>query len=255
MTQAGIDFGYPFWLNYGHLCVTAAAGAALVAAFWFGSPIALRLGLAALVVWAVVSATIAHVGIAPTRVPSLPTGAFLVSGGGRVLDVGAGTGRSSLMVLTARPRASVVASDLFSSSFERHFGDERRPIDRLRRNLEAAGVSDRATIEVADMRALPFTDATFDAVVSAYAMDHIGREGADAAVREAHRVLRPGGEFLLIVVNDDWWGRIAFGPLLAHGNLPSPAWWREVGKAAGFRPVESGTRPITSWFLFVRDDG
>ena len=35
---------------------------------------------------------------------------------GRVLDLGAGTGRSSIMVLTERPQATLVASDLFGPS-------------------------------------------------------------------------------------------------------------------------------------------
>jgi ubiquinone/menaquinone biosynthesis C-methylase UbiE len=41
---------------------------------------------------------------------------------GRVLDIGAGTGRSSIKVLKARPQAISVALGLFGESFKQHFG-------------------------------------------------------------------------------------------------------------------------------------
>ena len=47
--------------------------------------------------------------------------------------------------------------------------------ERLLSNLKAAGVEQRATIQTGDMRKLPFEAATFDAVVSTYAVDHLGR--------------------------------------------------------------------------------
>ena len=75
--------------------------------------------------------------------PTLPTERFLASGVGRVLDVGAGTGRSSIMVLQARPRATVVATDLFGESFDQHFGRNGNPEQRLLANLRTAGVDQR----------------------------------------------------------------------------------------------------------------
>jgi ubiquinone/menaquinone biosynthesis C-methylase UbiE len=104
---------------------------------------------------------------------SMPTQNFLRSGSGRILDLGAGTGRSSIMVLEARPKATLVALDLFGGSFDTHFGGGVSPQQRLLSNLTAAGVEDRATIMQADMRKLPFEPATFDAIVSSYAIDHL----------------------------------------------------------------------------------
>ena len=49
---------------------------------------------------------------------------------GVVLDLGAGTGRSSIMVLLERPGVTLVASDLFGASFNQHFGSGQRPQDR-----------------------------------------------------------------------------------------------------------------------------
>jgi 2-polyprenyl-6-hydroxyphenyl methylase/3-demethylubiquinone-9 3-methyltransferase len=48
-------------------------------------------------------------------------------------------------------------------------------------------------------RALPFADATFDAVVAVEAFEHMGNVGD--AVAEARRVLRPGGRLIVVDKN------------------------------------------------------
>jgi ubiquinone/menaquinone biosynthesis C-methylase UbiE len=60
------------------------------------------------------------------------------------------------------------------------------------------GVSDRVHIETADMRALPFSDATFDLVVSSLAIHNI-RANTDRqrAITEGFRVLKPGGRMVI----------------------------------------------------------
>jgi ubiquinone/menaquinone biosynthesis C-methylase UbiE len=46
---------------------------------------------------------------------------------------------------------------------------------------------------VADMRDLPFPDASFDRVRSWHSLEHVNQEGGWRAVCEFHRVLKPGG--------------------------------------------------------------
>jgi SAM-dependent methyltransferase len=245
-----LDFGYPWWLNYGHLALFGVLLAAVLAARAAGLRRWIVLPLCVLALWAGSVAVLVHLyGI--NHVPPLPTQAFLRSGTGRVLDLGAGTGRSSIMVLRERPHATLVASDLFGVSFTQHFGSGQRPQDRLLANLKSAGVDGRATIERADMLDLPFADHAFDAIVSAYAMDHLGRSGARTALAEAHRVLKPGGDFLLILVANDRWAKLAFGPLLSHGGIPGPDWWRDAVTKAGFDIREQGARPVTTYFLLT----
>jgi hypothetical protein len=89
----------------------------------------------------------------------------------------------------------------------------------------------------------------FDALVSAYAMDHPGRSGARTALTEAHRVLKPSGDFLLMLVANDGWAMLAFGPLLSHGGTYGADWWRSAATAAGFEVRGEGARPVTTWFL------
>jgi SAM-dependent methyltransferase len=250
VSHTSIDFGYPWWLNYGHLALFGVLLAAVLAARAIGASRSVMVLLGASSLWAGSVAILVHFyGI--NHVPPLPTPAFLSSGTGRVLDLGAGTGRSSIMVLSDRPKATLVASDLFGTSFAQHFGPGDRPQDRLLANLKAAGVAERATIETADMLKLPFTDRSFDAIVSAYAMDHLGRNGARTALAEAHRVLKPGGDFLLILVANDRWAKLAFGPMLSHGGTYGPDWWRDAAAKAGFDVREEGTRPVTTYFLLT----
>lgn len=247
-----LDFGYPWWLSYGHLAVLAVFATGLLMGYarkWSRWPMIV---LGALAIWSAAVFLLVHFGLDINGRASLPTQNFFRSGTGRVLDLGAGTGRSSIMVLASRPEATLVASDLFGHSFESHFGHGESPQDRLLRNLKAAGVDQRATIVTADMRKLPFEAASFDAIVSSYAVDHLNRDGIAQTLAEAARVLKPGGDFLLVLVSNDRWVKFAFGPLLSHGGTRGSAWWGATVKAAGFQVLEEGTSPATLYFLLRR---
>lgn len=50
---------------------------------------------------------------------------------------------------------------------------------------------------LADAAALPFADAAFTAVLDVHCTGHLGAAGRGAAAREAFRVLRPGGTFVV----------------------------------------------------------
>lgn len=244
-----INFGYPWFLSYGHLVVTAVA-----LSFWllgyarkWSKVLMVLIGAATL--WSAAGFLVARFGLnANGRLP-LPTEKFLASGTGRVLDMGAGTGRSTLMVLEARPHTTVVALDLFAESFEQHFGPGQSGQERLLSNLRAAGLEQRATIQTGDMRKLPFEAATFDGVVSTYAIDHLSRDGIPAALSEAARVLKPDGQFLMMVISKDYWLNFAFGPLLLHSGTRSPERWTSLLQDAGFQIIEQGKRPGTIYLL------
>ena len=241
------DFGYAWPWTLGHL----------IAAGLFGVVAALswrlawrRIGLLFLVltVWAVAGASIVHFVMRFNLPLELPTERFLSSGAGRVLDGGAGSGRSALMVLLERPQSTIVALDTFSAGY----GIEGNTPERLLANAAAAGASERIEVEVGDMRQMPFPDGSFDAAVSAYAIDHLNRDGIAKALAETKRVLRPGGQFLLLVINPDLWIRVALPFFVEHGyfgSRPIPDVWRERLTAAGLNVVEQGTRPGTLYIL------
>jgi SAM-dependent methyltransferase len=244
-----INFGYPWYLSYGHLVIAAAA-----LSLWFLGrarkwPKAPMVLIGVVTLWSVAAFLVILWGLDINGRLPLPTQRFLASGAGRVLDMGAGTGRSTLMVLEARPQTTVVALDLFAKSYEQHFGSGQSGQERLLSNLKAAGLEHRASIETGDMRKLPFEAASFDGVVSTYAIDHLNSDGVTASLSEASRVLKPGGEFLLMVITKDFWLQFTFGPLLLHSGMRGPERWASLLQDAGFQMVEQGTRPGTLYFL------
>lgn len=241
------DFGYEWPWTLGHLL--GAAGFALAAwAAWRVARPRLSLGFAALGAWALAGAAIVNLILGFSLPIPLPTERFLASGEGRVLDAGAGSGRSSLMVLLARPAATVTALDIFGTEY----GIGGNSPDRLLANARAAGAESRLDVQVGDMRAMPFAAATFDGAVSAFAIDHLQRADVGRTLAEMTRVLKPGGEFLLLVINQDVWIRTAL-PFFVHhgyfGGRTDADRWRAQLEAAGFETVEQGTRPGTLYYL------
>jgi ubiquinone/menaquinone biosynthesis C-methylase UbiE len=99
---------------------------------------------------------------------------------GEVLEVAIGTGRN----LGAYP-ADVRLTGIDLSP---------RMLDRARGR--AAALARDADLRVADAQDLPFGDETFDTVVCTLGLCSIPDERQ--AVREMHRVLRPGGRLLLL---------------------------------------------------------
>ncbi len=94
----------------------------------------------------------------------------------RVLDVAAGNGNATLAA--ARRGCIVTSTDYVNSLLER--GAERARAERL-----------DVAFEVADVEALPFGDASFDAVVSTFGVMFAPDHAQSAA--ELARVVRPGG--------------------------------------------------------------
>jgi SAM-dependent methyltransferase len=110
-----------------------------------------------------------------------------------VLDVGCGRGLATIAAALRVPRGRVVGIDLWR---ERDLAGNTP--EAARANAEAAGVGSRISFETGDARELPFADGTFDVVVSMTALHNIPSPvGRCRAIKEALRVLRPGGNLLI----------------------------------------------------------
>jgi SAM-dependent methyltransferase len=199
--------------------------------------------------WGIAGSLVVHQALRFNEPIPLPTPAFLPTGSGRVLDMGAGSGRSTLMVLLARSQATVTALDLYSG----YFGIEDNTPDRLLANARVAGVERRAETVVGDMRKMPFENGSFDAALSAFAVDHLPARDIPTALTEAARVLKPRGQFLYLGLNVDWYVRLAFPPIHGHGNYwtrsETFSKWRAMLEDAGFELVDEGTQPGTIYVL------
>jgi SAM-dependent methyltransferase len=240
-----LDFGYSWLWQWGHGVlgvVFAGLAAALGAA---DAPVRAVAVAVAAAVWGFVGLVLMQVVFRAHAPLTLPTEDFLSSNAGTVLDLGCGSGRTSILVGQARRRVRIVGLDNFSATYIRDHGRER-----LLRNLRIAGVADRFEFKEGDMRRLPFADETFDAAVSSYALDHLGKE-IPLALAEARRVLRPGGEFLLIVILPNLWTSLAFLSLVWL-RFPTRAKWRRLFDAAGLTVEAAGTGPRGGWFLLRR---
>jgi ubiquinone/menaquinone biosynthesis C-methylase UbiE len=111
-----------------------------------------------------------------------------------VLDVGPGHGLLLIGAARRLPDGRAVGIDLWSQADQ---ADNSR--DALLANARLAQVDGRVEVHDGDMRAMPFPDAGFDAVLASLAIHNIhDRAGRDQAICEIVRVLRPGGQVALL---------------------------------------------------------
>jgi arsenite methyltransferase len=111
----------------------------------------------------------------------------------RVLDVGCG--RGLMLVGAAKRLSSGTATGVDIWQAEDLSGN--RPEATLE-NARREGVAERVEVKTADMRELPFPDATFDVVVSNAAIHNLyAKDDRAKAIREIARVLKPGGRALI----------------------------------------------------------
>lgn len=97
----------------------------------------------------------------------------------RVLDIGCGTGISLPWLENANLAGSVVQTDI--SQFAVRFCKKRGHQKVL---LSAA-------------EALPFKDNSFDLAISIDVVQHVNNDSLESSIKEAFRVLRPGGSLLI----------------------------------------------------------
>jgi len=239
------EFGYSWYVAYGHfvpLALAAGLGAVAVRRQWPRWVAALA---GVVVAWAGAGLFVVNVVFGINRPMELPTTRFLASGSGRVLDAGAGSGRAAVGVLLARPKATVTGLDIY----EGYWGIDENTPERFMTNVRIAGAGDRAEVRTGDMRDMPFGDASFDAVVSAYAIDHLRRDGIVEAVAEVARVLESRGELLLLIVDANWLTWLVSPHAIAHHPAPDPGRWRALLEQGGFVVEEEGRKPATLYFL------
>jgi arsenite methyltransferase len=111
-----------------------------------------------------------------------------------VLDVGCGRGLLLVGAAKRLPDGRAVGVDIWSPTDQS--GNSR---DATLDNARAEGVAEHIAVVDGDMRALPFADASFDAVVSSIAIHNLPEAAErERACHEIARVLRPGGRVAVL---------------------------------------------------------
>jgi arsenite methyltransferase len=189
------DYGYD--APYALLMFAGAAAAAWIGAFvlqWSGAANA-ALTLAAYAVF--FSANAASFFYTTRRGKFLEWERILddlsLRGNEAVLDMGCGRGAVLTAVARRLTTGRVTGVDIWSA-----MDQSGNAPDVTAQNASLEGVTDRVQIETADMRALPFPDASFDIVVSSLAIHNIrSNEDRRKAIAGAVRVLKPGGRLAI----------------------------------------------------------
>ena len=129
--------------------------------------------------------------------------------GERILEIGPGTGYYTLdLAEWVGPEGTLEILDI-----------QREMLDHAMGRVGKRGLAN-VTPTQGDAQALPFGDASIDAVVLTTVLGEIPDQGA--ALREISRVLRPGG-------------RLIVGELFGDPHYTSPGALRDRGEAAGLR--------------------
>jgi len=157
--------------------------------------------------------------------------------GTRLLEIGTGVGAVLAVLGQEFPGVRLTGVDI-----------EPKQLEFARGHLARAGVE--ATLLEADALALPFADESFDHVWMMWLLEHI--PDAPAALREARRVLVPGGRITAIEVDYSTARAEPSTPALealfrAMVQGMAAAGWSDAGtrlpgwlREAGFREVDDG---------------
>lgn len=127
-----------------------------------------------------------------------------------VIDVGCGRGLLLIGAARRLPYGRAVGADIWRK--EDLSGNSR---EATLQNARFEGVDDRIELVDADARELPFKEGTFDLLVAQFVYHNIEpRKEYEKAVREAIRVVKPGGRIAIV---DFWHTRRLEALLREHG--------------------------------------
>ncbi len=164
-----------------------------------------------------------------------------LASGTRLLDVGCGVGAVLAILGQEFPGIELAGVDI-----------EPKQLAYARVHLERAGLE--ATLREADAASLPFPDETFDHVWMMWFLEHVA--DPPAVLREARRVLLPGGTITAIEVDYSTVRAEPSTPALealfdATARAMASSGWSDAGTRlpgwlgeAGFRAIDEGERPF-----------
>jgi ubiquinone/menaquinone biosynthesis C-methylase UbiE len=163
----------------------------------------------------------------------------------RMLDLGCGTGTFVVLIKQLHPGVEVVGID-----------PDPKALARAGEKAKRAGLSIQLDRGFSDQ--LPYADASFDRVFSAFMFHHLAEGEQTATMREVRRVLKPGGSLHLLDFSAPDAGATSFVSRLfhSHGRMAANsrdqilAYMNEAGLAD---PKEVGRRSMLfMWIAYYR---
>jgi SAM-dependent methyltransferase len=111
-----------------------------------------------------------------------------------VLDVGTGSGIMLFGFAKRLTNGKAIGIDLYLPNAGGGTADQ------FWKNAHLEGLAQKVDLQNVDARKMPFENASFDVIVSSFALHHIGNSSADReqALGEMVRVLKPGGTIALV---------------------------------------------------------
>ena len=163
---------------------------------------------------------------------------------GLMVDVGCGPGYLVADIARAFPHLHIIGVDIAEEMMQ-----------LATHNLSSLGFAERVSFRQGDVQELPFEDNAVDFVVSTLSLHHW--PDPKQALEEIHRVLRPGGQFLIFDLRRDA-RRVFYWLLRFAKTFVVPTAIRRINEPVGsalssYTPVESeallsGT-PFQQWTI------
>ena len=175
---------------------------------------------------------------------TLPMVNLLANGGEKVLDAGCGSGRTTIAVAEAFPQAKITALDKFDAGYIEEGG-----MKLFQQNINLAGIENRVNIVSGDITGTPFENSQFDAVVSSFMIDHL-QDGKQQALKEAYRIMKPGGRFLLVIIVKGF-SSFTIANVLSL-MLTSRKKWIQWIEQTGFKMLSNGLINEGGYFFFEK---
>ncbi len=134
-------------------------------------------------------------------------------GRGKILDIGTGSGSLIIKLAKAFPESLLTGIDYWGGNWEYTKA-------QCQQNAEIEGVADRIDFLKASAAELPFNNDEFEIIVSCLTFHEVkDRRDKTEVIKEALRVLKPGGEFVFLdlFMDEKIFGEELLNDLKNHG--------------------------------------
>lgn len=164
-----------------------------------------------------------------------------------VLDVGSGTGRTSVQIAKRLTTGRLVGIDIWDTMELSGNSPER-----AYKNAEIEGVKAKVDFKFGNVLEIPFNDDIFDIVTCSSVLNNLpGEKNRVKALKEIFRVLKPGGKCMLLEPLRNLRMFFAFTPF-AFYQLGKSEHWEKYAKTAGFSKVRFQDKKGSGIFILEK---